>query len=112
VELGVTLAIRNEYWSLFGGERILPLLSALPDTVKLDLDTAHLFVAGISATDFLRDHASRIGCVHLTDTSLVDTGEIWKTPIPSSPAGRRPRSSAIRARGPSICGRLSPRWIR
>jgi sugar phosphate isomerase/epimerase len=85
-ELGVTLVLRNEYWSLFGGESILPLLDALPDTVKLDLDTASLFVAGISAKDFLEAHHGRIGCVHLTDTSFVDTTDVWKTPNPEFPS--------------------------
>ncbi|WJT01001.1 sugar phosphate isomerase/epimerase family protein [Novosphingobium humi] len=87
-DLGVTLVLRHEYWSLFGGERILPLLDALPDTVKLDLDTANLFVAGISAADFLATHIGRIGCVHLTDTDFVDTGDVWKTPNPEFPSHR------------------------
>lgn len=84
-ELGVTLVLRNEYWSLFGGERVLPLLAALPDTVKLDLDTANLFIAGIAATDFLEAQFARIGCVHLTDTDFVDRAEVWKTPNPEFP---------------------------
>lgn len=87
-DLGVTLVLRHEYWSLFGGERILPLLDALPDTVKLDLDTANLFVAGISAADFLATHIGRIGCVHLTDTDFIDTGDVWKTPNPEFPSHR------------------------
>lgn len=85
-ELGVTLILRNEYWSLFGGERILSLADALPDTVKLDLDTANLFVANVSAADFLEAHIDRIGCVHLTDTDFVDTQEVWKTANPEFPA--------------------------
>jgi inosose dehydratase len=44
---GVSLVLRNEFWSLFRGERILPLLDALPDSVKLDVDTASLSIAGI-----------------------------------------------------------------
>ena len=84
-ELGVTLVLRNEFWSLFGGERILPLAAALPDHVKLDLDTASLFVAGIPAADFLQAHINRIGCVHLTDTSFIDTQDIWKSPNPEFP---------------------------
>ncbi|NBC35093.1 TIM barrel protein [Novosphingobium sp. FSY-8] len=87
-ELGVTLVLRNDYWGLFGGEKILPLLDALPDTVKLDLDTAHLHVAGIDAAGFARAHIGRIGCVHLTDTDFVDTAQIWKTPNPEFPANR------------------------
>lgn len=87
-DLGVTLVLRNEYWSLFGGEGILPLLDALPDTVKLDLDPASLFVAGISATDFVAAHHARIGCVHLTDTAFVDTADVWKSPNPEFPGHR------------------------
>ncbi|WP_420381139.1 sugar phosphate isomerase/epimerase family protein [Novosphingobium sp.] len=85
-ELGVTLVLRHEYWSLFGGERLLPLLDALPDTVKVDLDAANLFVAGIPAPEFFAAHGARIGCVHLTDTSFVDPGDVWKTPNPEFPS--------------------------
>lgn len=87
-ELGVTLVLRGEYWSLFGGERILPLAAALPDTVMLDLDAASLFVAGIDATGFLEAQFDRIGCVHLTDTEFVDTASVWKTPNPEFPRDR------------------------
>ena len=87
-ELGVTLVLRNEYWSLFGGERIVPLADALPASVKLDLDTASLAIAGIAPTDFLAANHGRIGCVHLTDTNFVDTNEVWKTPNPEFPADR------------------------
>jgi len=84
-ELGVALVLRNEFWSLFGGERILPIADALPDKVKLDVDTASLHVAGISPADFIDKNIARIGCVHLTDTDFVDSGEIWKTPNPEFP---------------------------
>jgi sugar phosphate isomerase/epimerase len=84
-ERGVELVLRSEYWSLFGGKRILPLLDALPATVKLDVDTANLFVAGIPAEAFIQAHIDRIGCVHLTDTDFVDTQEVWKTPNPEFP---------------------------
>ena len=84
-ELGVTLVLRNEYWSLFGGEHILSLLAALPDSVKLDIDTASLFIAGISPADFLEANIGRVGCVHLTDTNFVDKAEIWKSPNPEFP---------------------------
>lgn len=87
-ELGITLVLRSEYWSLFGGDRILPLVEALPGTVKLDLDTANLFVAGISPASFLEMHIARIGCVHLTDTDFVDTHEVWKSPNPEFPSNR------------------------
>lgn len=86
-ELGVKLVLRNEYWSLFGGERILPLLAGLPESVGLDIDTASLIVAGIDPAQFIAGNIARVGCVHLTDTSFVDTGEVWKTPNPEHPHG-------------------------
>ena len=85
---GVTLVLRNEYWSLFRGERILPLLDALPSSVKLDVDTASLTIAGIDPADFITAQIDRIGCVHLTDTSFVDDAETWKTANPEFPEQR------------------------
>ncbi|MDQ4419273.1 sugar phosphate isomerase/epimerase [Sphingobium sp. DEHP117] len=85
---GVSLVLRSEYWSLFGGKRLAPFYDALPASIKLDVDTANLFVSGISAPDFIAAHSGRIGCVHLTDTDFVDTGEVWKTPNPEHPSGR------------------------
>lgn len=87
-QLGVALVLRNEFWSLFGGTRILALLDALPSSVKLDVDTANLSVAGIAPADFIAEHAQRIGCVHLTDTQFADDGEVWKTPNPEFPGSR------------------------
>lgn len=85
---GVSLVLRSEYWSLFGGERLAPLLAALPASVKLDVDTANLFVGGISAADFIAAHSGRVGCVHLTDTDFTDTAEVWKTPNPEHPSSK------------------------
>lgn len=87
-ERGVDLVLRNEYWSLFRGERILPLADMLPETVKLDIDTASLFVAGIPAEAFIEAQIDRIGCVHLTDTDFVDPQAVWKTANPEFPRER------------------------
>lgn len=85
---GVTLVLRNEYWSLFRGEQVLPLLDALPDSVKLDVDVASLTIAGVDPAAFIEAHHGRIGCVHLTDTQFVDPGDVWKSANPEFPAHR------------------------
>lgn len=85
---GVTLVLRNEYWSLFRGEAILPLFDALPDSVRLDVDTASLTIAGIDPAAFVEAQQHRIGTVHLTDTAFVDTHETWKTANPEFPEHR------------------------
>ncbi|WP_446654531.1 sugar phosphate isomerase/epimerase family protein [Blastomonas sp.] len=88
VAAGVALVLRNEYWSLYRGEAILPLLEALPDGVRLDVDTASLTIAGIDPAAFIEAHQHRIGVVHLTDTAFVDTHETWKTANPEFPEHR------------------------
>jgi inosose dehydratase len=85
---GVTLVLRHEYWSLFRGEHVLPLLDALPSSVKLDLDMANLTITGIDPATFIVAQADRIGCVHLTDTNFVDTTDTWKSPNPEFPQCR------------------------
>lgn len=85
---GVTLVLRNEYWSLFRGEQILPLLEALPDSVKIDVDAASLTIAGVDPAAFIAAHGDRIGCVHLTDTNFADTDETWKSANPEFPQHR------------------------
>lgn len=85
---GVALVLRNEYWSLYRGEAVLPLLEALPDGVRLDVDTASLTIAGIDPAAFIEAHQHRIGVVHLTDTAFVDTHETWKTANPEFPEHR------------------------
>lgn len=87
-ERGVDLVLRNEYWSLFRGERILALADMLPETVKLDIDTASLFIAGMPAEAFIEAQIDRIGCVHLTDTDFVDPQAVWKTANPEFPKER------------------------
>lgn len=87
-ERGVDLVLRSEYWSLFRGERVLALADMLPETVKLDIDTANLFIAGIPAEAFIEAQIGRIGCVHLTDTDFVDTQAVWKSANPEFPSGR------------------------
>ena len=85
---GVALVLRNEYWSVFRGERILPLLDRLPDSVKLDVDTATLTIAGVDPAAFVTAQRDRIGCVHLTDTAFVDANDVWRTPNPEFPDHR------------------------
>lgn len=85
---GVALVVRNEYWSVFRGDRIVTLLERLPADVKLDVDTASLTIAGIDPAAFITAHRDRIGCVHLTDTAFVDDAETWKTPNPEFPEHR------------------------
>lgn len=84
----VAIVVRQDYWSLFRGDDMAALLAGLPDTVKFDVDTASLTIAGIDPAAFIEAHVDRIGCVHLTDTDFVDADETWKTANPEFPENR------------------------
>lgn len=85
-EAGVTLCVKNPYWGLFRGEAVLAFLERLPGEIKLDLDTAHLQIAGADPVKVIRGAAGRIGAVHFTDTAFVDDQEAYLTPLPEFPA--------------------------
>lgn len=85
-DAGVTLCVKNTYWGLFRGERIFDFIRKLPESVKLDIDTAHLSIAGVSPVEMIRKAAGRIGIVHFTDTSFVDDQEAYAQPLPEFPA--------------------------
>lgn len=85
-DAGVTICVKNPYWGLFRGEAILAFLEKLPEAVKLDLDTAHLQIAGADPVEVISRAAGRIGVVHFTDTAFVDDQEAYLQPLPEFPA--------------------------
>lgn len=87
-EACITLALRNEYWSLLRGDRILKFLKNTDPSVRLDFDTAHAAIAGKDPCEMLKDRINLAGSVHLTDTAFEDDAEIWKTPNPEFPCNR------------------------
>lgn len=86
-ECGVTLAVKNEFYSPLRGEAAAVWIEQMNPSILMDIDTAHLFIAGIDAVSFIRKHSSRIGSVHFTDTAFVDSGEAYKNIQPEFPAG-------------------------
>lgn len=85
---GVTLCLKNEYWGLLRGEGITAFLDSLGADVKLDLDTAHIRIAGADIERVAKANAGRIGVVHFTDSAFEDTDETWKSALPEFPKGR------------------------
>lgn len=85
---GVSLCIKNEYWGLLRGEKIVSFLQKLQETceVFLALDTAHLHIAGISIPSFIAKNHKLIGIVHFTDTSFIDSQDTYKQALPEFPA--------------------------
>lgn len=85
---GVTLVLKNEYWSLLRGNKLLDCLDQLDNSVRLNMDVAHMSISNQDPIEELKKRANLIGSVHLTDTAFVDEDEIWKTPNPEFPRTR------------------------
>lgn len=85
-EAGVKLCVKNEYWGLLRGEAVAGFLDSLDTEVYLDVDTAHLKIAGVDVSTFIKTNADRIGVVHFTDTSFIDNQDAYLQPLPEFPA--------------------------
>jgi inosose dehydratase len=87
-ENSITLALRNEYWSLLRGDAILEFLRKIDPSVRLDIDAAHAAITGKDPSEMVKDRVDLAGSVHLTDTAFKDDADIWKTPNPEFPCNR------------------------
>lgn len=85
-EAGVKLCVKNEYWGLLRGDAVAGFLDSLDAEVYLDIDTAHLKIAGVDVGAFIKENADRIGVVHFTDTSFTDDQDAYLQPLPEFPA--------------------------
>ncbi|MBQ7149299.1 MAG: sugar phosphate isomerase/epimerase [Pseudobutyrivibrio sp.] len=83
---GVKLCLKNEYWGLLRGEKIVEFVNNLNNKVYLDVDTAHLTIADVDVASFIEKNKDMIGTVHFTDTSFVDDQEAYLQPLPEFPA--------------------------
>lgn len=85
-EAGVKLCLKNEYWGLLRGEKIVDFVAGMKNPVYIDVDTAHLKIAGVDVVSFIEKNADKIGVVHFTDTSFVDDQEAYLQALPEFPA--------------------------
>ena len=81
----VTLCVKNEYWGLLAGEKILSLVEEVGNGLRLDVDTANLQIAGVDVADFIQKHADVIGVVHMTDTAYQAKEEDINSVMPEFP---------------------------
>lgn len=83
---GIKLCVKNEYWGLLRGDKIVSFLKRLKKQVYLDIDTANIQIAGVDVPSFIYKNIDKIGIVHFTDTSFVDCEEAYKQPLPEFPS--------------------------
>lgn len=87
-ENSITLALRNEYWSVLRGDAILEFLKRIDSSIRVDIDAAHAAITGKDPVEMVKERVDLAGSVHITDTAFEDDAEIWKTPNPEFPCNK------------------------
>ena len=85
---GVRFCLKNEFYGLLRGDRILDFVKGLREKVYLDIDTAEYKIAGYCPLCVIRDNPELIGVVHYSDTSFVDDQECYRQMNPEFPSVR------------------------
>lgn len=82
---GVRICIKNQFYSLLRGEKVVDFVKNLKHKVYLDLDTAELKIAGVCPITMIHENPELIGVVHYTDTAFVDDQECYRQLNPEFP---------------------------
>lgn len=71
-EKGICVAVKNDFWSYFAGEKTDSLLEQVKDA-SFAPDLAHLYISKQPVTETLKSCFERLAYVHMSDTSFEDT---------------------------------------
>ena len=85
---GVTIVLKNEYWSLLREAGADEIFSQIDRGVRRNIDTAHIQIAGNDPVAKISQLAGRIGSVHFTDTAFNDTSNVWREVSPEFPSAQ------------------------
>ena len=83
---GVTIALKNEYWSMLRESDFEAFFKQIDKNVRRNIDTAHVRITGGDPVDQIKMSAGQIGSIHFTDTAFTDFGEVWREVSPEFPA--------------------------
>jgi sugar phosphate isomerase/epimerase len=70
-EKGITVAVKNEYWSLMRGKKIAQLLKQVEGAL-FSPDLAHIKITGDDAAVVVNSHKNEIGYLRFSDTDFTD----------------------------------------
>jgi len=85
---GVTIAVKQEYWSLLRESSADEFFKMISGHVLRNIDTAHSVITGLDPLSQIRTSAGKIGSVHFTDTAFTDNNEVWREVNPEYPTSQ------------------------
>ena len=83
---GIKFCLKNEFFSLLRGDKIVDFVKGLNEKVYLDIDTAEYKIAGCCPVAVIKENPDLVGVVHYTDTSFVDDQECYRQMNPEFPS--------------------------
>lgn len=85
---GVTIAIKQEYWSLLRESSADEFFQMISGNILRNIDTAHSAIAGLDIPAQISQLSGKMGSVHFTDTAFNDTNDAWREVNPEYPMGQ------------------------
>lgn len=82
---GLTLAVKNEFWSMGHGPHLQELFAGLDASVCYSPDAAHLAIGGANPVETVRAFAGRMAAVRFNDTAFVDVENNFRRINPEIP---------------------------
>lgn len=82
---GLTLAVKNEFWSMGHGPHLQELFAGLDADVRYSPDAAHLVIGGADPVLTVRSFSGRMAAVRFNDTSFVDAENNFRRINPEIP---------------------------
>ncbi len=82
---GLTLGIRDEFWTMVHGDMIDMFMENLDKSIVFSPDAAGLYITKTDACEKIRKYKDRLGFVMLNDTFFEDKNEVFKQVNPEYP---------------------------
>ena len=83
---GIKFCLKNEFYGLLRGDKIIDFVKGLKEKVYLDIDTAEYKISGCCPACVIRDNPDLIGVVHYSDTAFVDDQDCYRQMSPEFPS--------------------------
>jgi sugar phosphate isomerase/epimerase len=85
-EMGISVVVRNEYWTTMRGTGIDEFLKLVdPSLVSYTPDPAHLYIAGADYVSYFEKYAGQMKAACFTDTMFTDEQKAYLTISPEFP---------------------------
>ncbi|MBR0352540.1 MAG: sugar phosphate isomerase/epimerase [Oscillospiraceae bacterium] len=85
---GVKFCLKNEFYGLLRGDKVVDFVKSLKEKVWLDIDTAEFKIADCCPACVIKANPELVGVIHYSDTAFEDDQECYRQMNPEFPSVR------------------------